>query len=637
MNLIDRLKIHLKFIDTITTKLLTLVLFITVIPLIVVANFSTTIINQNMFDSSKSELNFGALLVKQKYQEELNNLKQQTIQASKLYIAHYYDEYLITKNKNTLLNSLDTFRNTSKLDYCLLVGNNDFIPDPNKSNSLLKLIDQAFQGKANASTEILPDSSIISGIKNNGLFSKSNNSLGLSHIAVSPIFNDKKQVIAALLVTKSLKDKGGIPYIIKGMTGASLTVFEIQDKKPKIVTTNLELADNNAEFEKQLLSSDFMDHFKSSNTYFVRMQQPNRFEMGQYESIKNFSGDIVGVVYTGIPEYKFTEPGNNNIKLISLISVISLIVAIVIAALFARTITTPILKLVIAAKSIASGYLHQRVNIKGNDEMAQLSATFNQMADNLQNQEQLRDNFVATLTHDLKVPMLAENQTISYLLKEAYGPITEEQKDVLELIKSTNNSSLEMVSTLLEVYRYDSGNTNLIKSEFDIVKLVKDSIDQIKSLAQDKKIVISLDSNKDNIHIIADEREIKRVLHNLISNAITNGIHRGRIICSIKLIEDKKAIYNPKTGMDEYTTLIKPISISNSVLVSVKDDGIGITREDIQELFKRFSLSKGRKPAGTGLGLYYTHQVITKHKGYVWVETAEGKGATFKFTLPVQV
>jgi signal transduction histidine kinase len=85
------------------------------------------------------------------------------------------------------------------------------------------------------------------------------------------------------------------------------------------------------------------------------------------------------------------------------------------------------------------------------------------MAENLQKQEQLKDNFVATLTHDLKVPMLAENRTIRYMIDGAYGPITDEQREVLELIISTNNSSLEMVGTLLDVYRYDEGDVQLVK------------------------------------------------------------------------------------------------------------------------------------------------------------------------------
>ncbi|MDD3013443.1 MAG: HAMP domain-containing sensor histidine kinase [Candidatus Gastranaerophilales bacterium] len=373
--------------------------------------------------------------------------------------------------------------------------------------------------------------------------------------------------------------------------------------------------------------------------------QPNTFKNSCTEKIekyqtwickplKNLSSAKTDIVYFSIPDNTYVNSFYKNISLISIISVISLFIAIGIAALFARTITTPILKLVQAAKQIASGNLNQKVKIKGNDEIAQLSTAFNQMAKDIKKQEQLKDNFVATLTHDLKVPMLAENKTISYMLKEAYGSITEEQKEVLELIKSTNNSSLEMISTLLEVYRFDEGNIQLNKTFFNIVELARNSIEQVYSLAQEKEIKIELKSNNDKIFIKADEREIKRVIHNLISNAIINNAQNGYICCNIDL-EKEEIIYNPRLNQNEYTTLQKPVIISNSAIVSIEDNGVGIIKEDMPQLFKRFSLSKGRKPAGTGLGLYYSYQVVKEHNGFIWAESTENKGSTFKFILPV--
>ena len=85
---------------------------------------------------------------------------------------------------------------------------------------------------------------------------------------------------------------------------------------------------------------------------------------------------------------------------------------------------------------------------------------------------------------------MAENETIKYMLNESYGPITENQREVLELIKSTNNSSLEMVSTLLDVYRFDAGIARLIKADFDIVELLNQSVNEIKTLSYEKKMDI---------------------------------------------------------------------------------------------------------------------------------------------------
>jgi len=350
--------------------------------------------------------------------------------------------------------------------------------------------------------------------------------------------------------------------------------------------------------------------------------------------IKDFSGEEIGILYISIPENAFVNPFYKNINLISIVAVISLFIAICIAALFARTITTPILRLVEAAKHIAEGNLEHKVEIKGNDEVAQLSAAFNQMGSDLKKQELLKDNFVATLTHDLKVPMLAENKTIGFMLKEAYGTVTEEQKEVLELIKSTNNSSLEMISTLLEVYRLDQGNRQINKSNFDIIDLVQKSIEQIYSLAHENKITVGLKSDQDKLIVNADENEIKRVIHNLISNAIINSTQNGHIYCNIEPVKDE-ITYSSKLSHNTYTTLDKPVKISNSAIISIEDNGAGITKDDMSQLFKRFSLSKGRQPAGSGLGLYYSCQVINGHNGIIWAESSEGKGSFFKFTLPL--
>ncbi len=321
-------------------------------------------------------------------------------------------------------------------------------------------------------------------------------------------------------------------------------------------------------------------------------------------------------------------------KSILSISIISLFVAIFIAIIFSRTITTPILKLLHAANELAKGNFNYRLQTKGHDEIAELSLTFNKMAENLQKQQGLRDNFVATLTHDLKVPMLAENQAVDHILKEAYGPITVEQKEVLEIIKSTNNSSLEMVSTLLEIYRYDMGIAKLYKTDFDIIELLKQSTNEVNSLALEKNIDITVVSDQNEISINADEREIKRVFHNIISNAINNSIINKMIECTVEYISEP-IIIKKESSDYENSSLDKDIKLQNSVLISIKDNGIGISKTDIKDIFKRFSLSKGRKPSGSGLGLFYSFQVLNNHKGKIWAQSTEGKGSVFNLTLPV--
>lgn len=592
-----KLNNFLKSIDTITTKLLTLVLFVITIPLMVVGNFSTDIINQSMYESSNNQLSLNKKIFDQKYLaegEKLKFLAQNSIKR-------------IVNDKSSKKEVLNDLQKNNDLDFCVLITrNNDFLVNTGSlskkeiSSYFNKVINIAFSGETISSTE--------------------NTSDNIYKIVVTPVFNGTNNIPSVLLIGKSF-NKLSIPQEIKNLTNATIAFYKKINDKALIFNSNNIVFQPSSELYK--------------NEYFDGIQLQNPAEINSTIPILNYFNETIGNVYVGISKNEFIVPGDRNIKSIGIIAVISLLVSMSIASWFARTITSPVLSLVAAAESIALGDLEHQVKIKGNDEMAQLATTFNQMSVNLKKQEHLRDNFVATLTHDLKVPMLAENQTVTYLLKGAYGEITEEQKEVLELIKSTNNSSLEMIGTLLEVYRYDSGNVRLFESEFDIIDLLKDSINQIKSLADDKKIQININSNLESINVKADKREIKRVMHNLISNAINNGIHRGFINCNIELIHDKTS-YKPKTDIESYTTLTRTLDLANCVILSIEDNGIGLAREDMPLLFQRFSLSKGRKPSGAGLGLYYSYQVIIQHNGNIWAESSDKGGSTFKLTLPVQ-
>lgn len=570
MKVIKNIFKSIKQIDTLTTKLLMLVLFIAIIPLIVSIDFSINTINQNIKENLRNELNLYKHLYKQASNSQFQKLE------------------FITNNFSTPKASKDNIINP---DFLVVVDLNHSVKFKNNkyglknlSKSLNDLIDYSLSGKTVKSFEIL----------------KNNSNDEIYQIVANPVFTHGKKVSYVIIAGKKVKDN----YLIS-KNNDNLNKYQLRLLKIPVKQNNFDKIET---YEK---SSD------------------------QKEFIKNFQGKVIAIAYFKIEKSPFIKSVQKNSQVIRLVSVISLVVSIMLAALFSRSITTPILNLVKAAQIIAAGNLNHRVlGHKGNDEIAKLANSFNKMAESLQSQNQLKDNFVATLTHDLKVPMLAENQTITYMLKEIYGPITPEQREILELIKSTNNYSLKMVTTLLDVYRYETDHVKLIKSEFDIIKLINDSIYEIKSLALEKNISINTHFDKEEILIKADNSKIKRVIHNLIGNAITNGNHDGNIMCEVDIV-DFKCIYHPEKSSEVSTSLTAPIDISNSIVITIEDNGIGISKQDISELFKRFALGKGRKPSGTGLGLYYSNQVITKHSGHIWAESIENKGSKFKFTLPL--
>lgn len=191
-----------------------------------------------------------------------------------------------------------------------------------------------------------------------------------------------------------------------------------------------------------------------------------------------------------------------------------------------------------------------------------------------------------------------------------------------------------MVNTLLEVYRYDAGKNILLKAKIDIRELAKSTIQTLKPLADEKCINLNMTIPGEEIIVSVDEREIKRVLHNLFANAVSSTPKRGNIRVDVSLYKFRKQ-YSPSDKEFRLTTLRENIDLKDNTIISVYDNGIGMEKEDMENLFKRFSGSKGRKPSSIGLGLYYSFQVINAHGGILWAESQEGVGTVFKFTLPL--
>lgn len=223
--------------------------------------------------------------------------------------------------------------------------------------------------------------------------------------------------------------------------------------------------------------------------------------------------------------------------------------------------------------------------------------------------EETRKAFIATLAHDMKSPLLAEQKALEYMIADVQKMPPELLAEYMNDIYRTNEEMLKLVNNLVTAFHYESGRAELSKNSENIGELIIDTIQAMQFLAKDRKCEISTEIEENLPLVEVDKIEINRVLTNLLSNAIKHNPEGTQITVSAKM--------HHKT-----------------VLVSVNDNGRGIPADIKQEIFRKYPIKK--RKIGSGLGLYITRQIVEAHEGSVWFETEEGKGTTFFFTLPVE-
>lgn len=224
--------------------------------------------------------------------------------------------------------------------------------------------------------------------------------------------------------------------------------------------------------------------------------------------------------------------------------------------------------------------------------------------------ERLREDFVSTLTHDLRTPLLAAIQTLEFFLDGTMGDISDKQREMIGMLKQSNQQMLELVNVLLEVYRYEAKQQKLIMEPFQLADLIHQVLLELQSLAMSKEQELKTDIIEPLTLVYGDKHAIRRVLTNLVANAIH---------------------YTPANG----SIFVSAAEDERTVTISIQDNGRGIPADDLSKLFSRFAQgTKRHRTTGTGLGLYLSRQIIEAHSGRIGAESIEGKGSTFFFEIP---
>lgn len=226
--------------------------------------------------------------------------------------------------------------------------------------------------------------------------------------------------------------------------------------------------------------------------------------------------------------------------------------------------------------------------------------------------ETLKTDFAATLTHDLKVPIIAAANMIDLFLNKKFGEISDKQEFALKNMKSSNNELLELVQILLETYKIDdNGGIELYKEYIDLNTFTREVVEDMIPLTKDLSIKLNFIPADKKISINGDKMQLQRVIKNLVSNAINHSNTHKDI--DIKIGEEK-----------------------GFATISVIDYGQGIPKDEIKMIFnKYYSAAKKLRKVGTGLGLYLSQQITEAHGGEITVESEENVRTEFCVKLPM--
>jgi len=241
-----------------------------------------------------------------------------------------------------------------------------------------------------------------------------------------------------------------------------------------------------------------------------------------------------------------------------------------------------------------------------------------------------RDDFVARLTHDLRTPLVAANRMLSMTLQGVFGEPQGEISEVLRNVISNNENLLQMTNNVLQVYRHEAGQKKLVRSPVSMYALVKDVVQELKPLADEKSIDLSIHAQQgtdvplaqaeksisDCYKSAGDHMELRRLLTNLLGNAI-KFTDTGSISVVLSI--------NPDA--------CDAIPTSEAIEIAIKDTGPGIEEDAQEKIFEWFQQGDHMR-AGSGLGLHLSKRIAEMHQGTLTLESEVGKGSTFVLALP---
>jgi len=298
----------------------------------------------------------------------------------------------------------------------------------------------------------------------------------------------------------------------------------------------------------------------------------------------------------------------------------SLLVSLAVCFGLALSLTHPIAVLSSNSERIGQGRWDIQLGVTEfrRDELGSLARAFRKMTDQLRELDQMKEDFVSAVTHELRSPLGAIESYLNVIAEELPGGISKEDwKLYLDRLRSNTHRLTRFVNDLLDVAALERGTVKLERCAVDVAAIAREVTDLFTLKFQEKHLICDIESEAMLPLACVDAEKIHQVFVNLVSNAMKFTPENGRILIHLESLPAK-----------------------NIIKASVADTGIGISITDQAKIFNKFEQIRSARlivkgPKGTGLGLSITKQLVEMHGGLISVQSEPGKGSTFTFTIPL--
>lgn len=418
--------------------------------------------------------------------------------------------------------------------------------------------------------------------------------------------------IVALLKNENI-DVGSLRGILSGFSRSSHSHIMVIDSKGKVLvnTTDSGFLPNEPDYIPNEYTQSVLAGQRNSiigtlggmfsETMFT-LQMP--IQQGSY---------TLGAVLISIPIPQKQRMVNELIQILLISAMGVAMISFLLSYMLSKRLSRPIKTIQTSAKAFTKGHFDARVGKtateSGITEIAQLAQTFNEMAFELEKVEEIRQSFISDVSHELRTPMTTISGFVYGMIDDTIP--AERQKEYLQIVYDEVTRLSRLVNTFLDISRMQADKATLNKSHFDINEAIRLTIIGLEQRLKEKHIDVALNFDTDSCYVFADSDGIKRVLTNLLDNAVKFTNEGGTITVTVK----------PK---------------QHEVYITVHNTGCGIPGEQHRMIFERlYKVDKSRSinREGTGIGLYLVKSIIRAHGKNITVRSTEGEFAEFVFAL----